>query len=155
MLTWKSSGGRPRRAWPIAPAQHIFVCPSGGGLDLPFPPGDVIPPRPSFTIIRTNVLVSSWCSLRSVGVRQRSTGAGPGSTATLGQRSYLVIARLVVPGGEEQRWPTRTVRWTATKVQVTFEPAAGEPVYVWFSADDVRRTIHMPAAAGEIVQLEG
>lgn len=73
------------------------------------------------------------------------------STATLGQRSYLVIARLVVPGGEEQWWPARTVRWRAAKVQVTFEPAAGEPVYVWLSADDVRRTIHMPAADDAVV----
>jgi hypothetical protein len=28
--------------------------------------------------------------------------------------------------------------------QVTFEVAAGEPVYMWLFADDVRPTIHTP-----------
>jgi hypothetical protein len=37
LLTWKSSGGRARRASPIAPAQHIFVWPSGGGSGLAGP----------------------------------------------------------------------------------------------------------------------
>ena len=72
------------------------------------------------------------------------------STATLGQRSYLVIARLVLPGGAEQWWPARTLRWVDGAVQITFEPA-GEPVYVWLSAGDVRRTIHMPTAVDAAV----
>lgn len=73
------------------------------------------------------------------------------STATLGQRSYLVIARLVLLGGTEEWWPVRTVRWMDSRVQVTFEPAAGDPVYVWLSVGDVRRTIQMPAAVAPVV----
>lgn len=75
---------------------------------------------------------------------------GPVSTATLGQRSVLVIARPVLPGGAEEWWPARTVRWVDTQVQVVFE-LTGEPVYVWLSTGDVRRTIHMPAAVDAVV----
>jgi len=57
---------------------------------------------------------------------------GPVSTATLGQRSFLVIARLVLPSAAEEWWPARTVRWVDTQVQIVFEPA-GEPVYVWLA----------------------
>lgn len=68
------------------------------------------------------------------------------STATLGQRSYLVIARLVLPDQSEEWRPARTLRFTATHVLVVVEPD-GEPVYIWLSPEDIRRTIHMPVTA--------
>lgn len=90
---------------------------------------------------------------------------GRSSTATLGQRCYLVIARLVLQDGTEEWWPARTLKFTATHVLVAFEPAS-EPVYVWLTPADIRRTMHMPAdttdeaahepaGVSETTQLEG
>ena len=67
------------------------------------------------------------------------------STGTIGRRSYLVIARLVRPDGDEVWAPVRVVRWTAEAVMICLESDQDQaPEYLWLPVGDVRRTITVP-----------
>lgn len=73
-------------------------------------------------------------------------------THTIGRRSFLVIARLVLAGGDEHWVPARALRWTSTDVLISLETDS-DPTYVWLAAADVRRMILMPAVTGAAAEM--